>query len=203
MPPITPTLTTEGRQRRCDAGVRVELTNGTKVMATTATAAMAAGLAAVLQGSLRGDLARALGGTCLTLVALTVIALILIRRWIVDTSEERRLLAASQRQAQAERYKYFACQAAMEVEQGRLARDRAIEQRADAARLQVEREAMAAEFENKRADLIVETMRATFQMIYSRKFAPDQTPMGSLIEFPKQHPQQERSRSREHGVVRP
>lgn len=185
--------------------MHVELTNGTKVTAGTAAVAMAGGLTVVLHGTLRANLAHTVGGTCITLVALTVIALILIRRWIVDTSEERRMLAAAQRQAQAERSRYFAAQAAMEVEQGRLTRDRAIEQRADAARLKAERDAMAAEFENKRGELIAETMRATFQMIHSGKLAPEHHRQSTVIQFPKQHPQHqpERERSREHGVVGP
>lgn len=181
----------------------MELTNGTKVMASTATTAMAAGLAVVLQGTFRNNLAHAIGGTCITLVALTGIALILIRRWIVDTRAERCLLAAAQREAQAERSRYFAAQAAMEVEQGRLTRDRAIEQRADAARLKVERDAVAAEFENKRADLIAETMRATFQMIRSGKLAPEPQRQSTVIQFPHQLPQRERQRSQEHGAVGP
>lgn len=166
---------------------------------------MSGGLVVVLHGTLRGNLAHTVGGTCLTLVALTAIALILIRRWIVDTSEERRILAASQREAQNQKSTYIAAQAAMEVEQGRLTRDRAMQLRADAARLDAEREAMAAEFEEKRATLSSEAMEATFRMILGRKLDGPASVESKVIQFPHQHPQHqpERARSREHGGVAP
>jgi len=166
---------------------------------------MAGGLLVVLHGTLRSNLAHTVGGTCLTLVALTGIALILIRRWIVDTSEERRILAASQREAQNQKTTYIAAQATLEVEQGRLTRDRALQVRADAARLTAEREAMVAEFEEKRAALVSETMEATVRMIRGGKLTPPAAAESKVIQFPHQHPQHqpERARSREHGVVGP
>ncbi|MFF7452168.1 MULTISPECIES: hypothetical protein [unclassified Streptomyces] len=183
----------------------MERTNGTKVLATTATLAMAGGLAAVLYGTLRADLARALGGTCVTLTALTIIALILIRRWIVDTSHERQILAASQRETQNQKSMYIAAQAALEVEQGRLTRDRAAQLRADAARLKAERAAMDAEFEEKRAELVTQTMEATVLLIRSGKATAPAATENKVIQFPSQHAQAHptRERSREHGGARP
>lgn len=181
----------------------MELTNGTKVLAGTASVAMAGGLAAVLYGTLRADLARALGGTCVTLTALTVIALILIRRWIVDTSHERQCLAASQREAQNQKSAYIAAQAALEVEQGRLTRDRAVQLRADAARLKAERAIMEEEFEEARSALIQDTMEVTAQLLRGGKLTPGSPTKSTVIQFPRQHPQTELTRSREHGVVGP
>ncbi|WP_328436994.1 hypothetical protein OHA71_06735 [Streptomyces sp. NBC_00444] len=188
----------------------MELNGGTRVLATGAAAALTGGLSVVVYGTFRNDLGRALGGTCLTLTALTVIALILIRQWIVETSEERRLLAVSQREAQAEKSRYFAAQAALEVEQGRLSRDRAAERRADERRLMVERKAIADEFEEQKAALIAETMEATVMMFRDGKRAavPAQ---GKLIQLrqpqpqPEQEPQAhpERTRSRGRGVAGP
>jgi hypothetical protein len=181
----------------------MQLTGGTRALTGTAGATVAGGLSAVLYGTLRNDIARAVGGTCVTLTALTVVALVLIRQWIRDTADDRRLLAAAQREAQAERSRYFAAQAALEVEQGRLARDRSAEQRADAARLKAEREVMASEFEERRAALIAETMEATVLMMRGGELNPP--PSGNLIPFPHQQAerQPERARSREHGVVGP
>lgn len=185
----------------------MDLTGGTRVLAGTAGAALASGLAVVLYGTLRDDLARALGGTCVTLTALTVIALILIRQWIVDTSEERRALADATRRAADVRDRYVASQAALECEQTRLTRDRATERYADAALLKTEREAMAADFETRRGNLIAETMEATLLMFQGGKFNPEATGAGNLIHFPKQHPEVDpevsRERSREHGGVGP
>lgn len=184
----------------------MERTSG--AVRTTAVAAallVATGLAAILYGLIYDDLPRSIGGLGLTLIGLTVIALIVIRRWVTNTEQERRLLAASQREAQAERARYFAAQAALENEQGRLNRDMAAERLALSARLKTERDAMTRDFEEQRATVIAETMEATFLMFHGGKFAPTQTATGNLIEFPRQHPerQPERARSREHGVVGP
>lgn len=180
-------------------------TGGTLALTGAAGAAAVGGLSAVLYGTLRDDIARAVGGTCVTLTALTIIALVLIRRWIGDTADERRLLGAAQREAQAERFRYFAAQAVLEIEQGRLTRDRAAERRADAVRLKGEREALAGEFEERRAALIAETMEATVLMMRNGELAPKPTASGNLIPFPHQQAerQPERTRSREHGVVGP
>jgi hypothetical protein len=175
-------------------------------MAGAAATATGVGLTTVLYGTLHADIPHTVGGSCITLAALAVLGLILIRQWIVDTSEERRLLGAAQREAQSQRSKYFAAQAALQVEQGRLSLDRAAQVRSDAARLLAEREALRAEFEDKRAALIAETMEATILMIRSGKAAPQPKPIvGNLIEFPRQHHQTtaEPERTREHGVVGP
>lgn len=181
------------------------LTNGARVTAGTAATILTIGVSVVLYSTLHNDPSRVLLGTCITLSALTVIALILIRHWIGDTSEERRLLAASQREAQAERSRYFAAQAALEVEQGRLTVDRSTQLRADTKRLQVEREKMTADFEERRAALVSETIEEVVSMIVNGKLAPESPTENKVIQFPHQHshPQPERARSREHGVVSP
>lgn len=183
----------------------MDLTVGTKVIAGTAGATAAGGLAVSLYGIIRSDIARAMGGTCLTLTALTAVALVLIRRWITDTRDERRALAGAQRAAQSEQARYFASQAALEVEQGRLSRDMAAERRAITARMKAEREALAAEFEERRASLIAETMEATVLMIRDGKLAPAQPTQSKVIQLRQRQPQEHpaRERSREHGVVGP
>lgn len=162
---------------------------------------MAGGLALVIHGTAHREPAHTLGGTCITLTAVAVFALTLIRRWIVDTRDERRILAAAQREAIAEQSRYIAGQAALENEQGRLEQDMAAERAALAARLKAEREALAAEFAERRDSLIAETMEATVLMMKEGKLAPGQQATANLIPFPKQEPQ--RARTREHGVVGP
>lgn len=184
----------------------MERTSGAiKTTAAVAAAVVLAGLAALLYGLVRDDLPRSIAGLGLAIVGLTVISLIAIRRWVTDTRDERRLLAASQREAQSQKSVHIAAQAALECEQGRLNQDMAAERRALTVRLKAEREAMARDFAEQRATVIAETMEATFLMFHSGKFAPTKTVSGNLIEFPRQHPerQQERARSREHGVVGP
>lgn len=167
-----------------------------------AAAAMAGGLSVIVYGIIRNDPARSLGGACLAITALTLISLTVLRRWIVDTSDERRILDAARRHAEAERSRYFAAQAALENEQGRLNRDMAAERLSLAVRLQVERETMAADFEEKRATLISETMEATVRMVHGGKLAPKRLPSCNLIQFPEQQ-SRERERSRGHNEVAP
>lgn len=175
-------------------------------MAAAAAVVALAGLLAILYGIAYDDLPRSIGGLGLTIIGLTVIALITIRKWVTDTRAERQLLAASQREAQAQKFRYLTAQAALEVEQGRLRRDIDSERRAITIHLKAEREAMAREFDEQRATVISETVEASFLMFRSGKVAAARTATGKLIQmFPQQHPQhqEERARSRERGVVGP
>jgi hypothetical protein len=187
----------------------MSLTAGTRVTVTAAATAMLGGLGIILYGVLRDDLPASIAGLSLTLTALTAIALILLKGWITDTREERRLLATTQCEAQGEKSRYVALQAALEAEQGRLTQDRAAQRRADQQRLKVERDAMERQFEEQRASLAAETMEATFLMIHNGKFAPDEPTHNKVIQFPRDLPHQQpqrhpgRERSREHGVVGP
>lgn len=184
----------------------MDLSGGMRAAAVAGAALLFGGLGVTLHGIIRDDLPHSIGGGCLTLTALLAWALVLIRRWICDTTEERHALNEARRRADEERGRHFAGQAALECEQGRLNRDMAAERRALTVRLKAEREAMAAEFQESRDALIAETMEATVLMMKGRAFAPGTSVTGKLIRlFPEQQPQhqRERQRSREHGVVGP
>jgi hypothetical protein len=152
-------------------------------------------------------MAGSIGGACLVMVGLTLIILVCVRRWIVNTREAERLLAAAQRQAQEERTQYIAAKAALENEHGRLNRDMAAERARIRATLVAERAKMRAEFEEERATLASEAFRTGVEMERAGMLKPDRQPAGNLIKFPKQVPQPDpapaRERSREHGVVGP
>jgi hypothetical protein len=137
------------------------------------------------------------------MIALTAASLLVIRRWVTDTRAERCILAATQRETQAERARYIAAQAALTNERTRMRRDLDAEQAAMVERARVDREALDDEFEARRADLICETMEDTVRMFHDGKFAPTTRRRGALIQFPRQQPQEQQGRSREHGVVRP
>jgi hypothetical protein len=179
----------------------MDLTGGTRATATAAGTILLGGLSIILYGIIRDDLARAVGGAFLTVIALTFIALFVIRRWIVDTSNERVALAAATTKAQDECARYIALQAALENEQGRLRQDVNAELAALNERLEVERRKMDADFEERRNDLISRTMEVTVRMFHKGKFAPEAARSGSVIPFPQQEPQPQRAR--EHGVVGP
>ncbi|MET7436595.1 hypothetical protein [Streptomyces sp. NPDC005568] len=168
-----------------------------------AGAGMLAGLSVVAYGAYRGNLAHVVAGTCLTLVTLTVCALVFIRKWILDTRDERRILGATQRAAEVERSRYVAAQAALENEQGRLRQDVAAEHHALAVRLTAERAALTTEFEAKRGEYMAEAMEVAVRLIVGKKLDPTQVASAKLIQFPQSLPHQQRERSREHGVVGP
>lgn len=181
----------------------MDLTASTKATTATAAVVMTAGLSAILYGVIRSDLPRALGGACLTTPALVLLALVAIRAWVMNTSEERRLLAASTREAQAERSRYFAAQAALENEQVRLNRDMAADRARAAATLAADRKAMEAYFDEKRAKLVTDAFTIGVQMERAGMLKPKKPATGNLIQFPQQERAAERERSREHGVVGP
>lgn len=182
----------------------MDVTGGMRAATAAGTAVLISGLGVTLHGIIRDDLSHSIGGTCLTLVALLTIGLVVLRRWIVDTSERERLLDEARRFADAERVRYIAAQAALENEQGRLTQDRAAERLADAARLIEERKALRAEFEEQRATLITETMEATVRMIQQRRLVASPAPSKVIqLRQPQRQRLVERERSREHGVVGP
>lgn len=183
----------------------MDVTAGTKATATAAAAVMAGGIAVILYGVIRDDLSRSLGGACLTMTALTLIALIAIRKWTTDTGEERRILAAAQRETQSERTRYIAAQAALENELNRLIRDAAADRARGHVALNSEREAIHQQFEEKRAQLVCDTLAIAVGLVRGTTDDHARAENNVVIQFPTQQPEQtgERERSREHGVVGP
>lgn len=179
----------------------MDLTGGTRTTATTAGTILLGGLTLTTFGAIRDNVAHSVSGTCFTILAVTVIAMLIMRRWVVDASDERRRLAEAERRAQDEYASYIALKAALEVEQGRLRQDISAEHAALNERLDVERAAMEEEFEMARTELSNEAMRIAFSWVKSGKVQPPERARNNLIAFPQQDPQQERAR--EHGGVRP
>ncbi len=178
----------------------MRLASGTAIAYTAVATALCGGVALALNGILHDQIPHSLGGVGAVMIALTTAALLVIRRWVTDTRTERGLLATAQREAQTERARYIAAQAALESERTRMSRDLDAEQAALAERARVERDALEAEFEERRADLICETMESTVRMFHDGKFAPDTRRDATLIQFPNQ---QQEPRSRGRGVVGP
>jgi E3 ubiquitin-protein ligase DOA10 len=183
----------------------MSLTGSTRTTTTAGIALLAAGLALCTSGAIRDSLPHALGGTCLTTVALTLIALTLIRQWVSDTRHERKDLAAARHDAEAQQRKFFALQAANEGEMARFKRDMNMEKARIVETLRVEREAMRAQFEEERLQVSQNAFRMGVEMERSgalRAVKPVQ--LDNLIPFPEQASRaSEHQRSREHGVVGP
>lgn len=153
---------------------------------------------------MRDDMPHSLSGTSLIIAASTLIALTLIRAWVVDTRQEKEELADQRRSAAAQERKYFALQAALEGEMTRMRQDINAEQARITQTLAVEREAMQAKLEEDRLELSKEAFRAGVEMERAGLLKPEEPEHpANLIPFPSPHPEPEQNRSREHGVVGP
>lgn len=183
------------------------LTANSKMGVAAAVGILIVGFAVIIRSTMQDHVAGSIAGACLVMSGLTITVLVLCRHWIMDTRDERRVLAAAQRQADGERTRYIAVQAAFENEQVRLKRDMAAERARMAATLAAERKAMAAEFAETRATEMSDAFRAGAEMERAGMLKPARaTTPGNLIQFPGQgQPAREpqRERSREHGVVGP
>ncbi|MFD9445015.1 hypothetical protein [Streptomyces sp. NPDC060001] len=177
-----------------------------QTMAAAGAALLTGGLSVGIHGVVRGDIPHALGGIALGFTGLFVIALVAIRRWICDTSIERRDLAQARREADAEHHTYIAARADLESEMTRLNRDMNTERRRIATALLADRRALEAEFEDKKLQVEGEAFRLGVRMERAGMLKPDEQPAPpNLIQFPKQQPDAapERERSRGHNEVAP
>ncbi|MEU6597931.1 hypothetical protein [Streptomyces flaveolus] len=185
----------------------MEFTAASRAAAAMAAIILISGFAAIIHSTSHDHVAGAIGGACLVMVALSIIVCVLVRHWIVNTNTERAILAAAQREAQAERTRYIAAQAALENEMGRLNRDMAAERARIAASYLAEQTKLRKEFEEERAQLAADAFQTGVQMERAGMLKPGaEHARGKLIPlFPEQHPAcaPERERSREHGNVGP
>lgn len=183
----------------------MDLTSGTRATMMAAAVVMLGGLGFTLHGVWRDHPDCSLAGVVLCMIALTVIILTVIHHWITDTRAERAALAAAQREAQEETARCFAERAALQNERLRLYRALAADRAADRERLDAERAAMEAEFEQARAEISAEAMRIFASWYVDGKVCPPERKSGSIIRFPDQMRERvpTRERSREHGVVGP
>lgn len=183
----------------------MDVTAGTRATAVSAALIMTGGIAVVLYGIIRADIARALGGACLTMTALTLIALVSIRRWTTNTQVERQRLADATRDAEIERTRYVAGQAALEMERERVLRDAASEREQVAARLRNDQATMRNQFEDERATLQCESFEAGASMALRGLFdRPAPSAHGKVVSFPfPSQPARERDEIGDRGVSQP
>jgi hypothetical protein len=181
----------------------MESTATSKAAIAGAILIMIAGFAAILYTARHGNEAVSIAGACLILSGLTLTALIQVKGWTTNTSDERRILAAAQREAIAERSRYITARAALEGEHNRLAQNMATERAQLTARLDTERKKMRDDFEGERATIMAEAFQTGAEMERAGLLKPGTPKQGNLIQFPRGLPDQQRERSREHGVVGP
>jgi hypothetical protein len=161
----------------------------------------AAGILVTLFATLRNDPARAAAGSAVTITALTMFALPVIRKWILDASDMREQQCVARRETEAERLRYAAGLAAAEGERERLRQDMAYESKRAAARLATERAALQQQFADERTQLIAETFDAAVRMVQDGLLdAPARD--RSVVRFPAPSRHSEAA-STSRGVSRP
>ncbi|MFJ8855289.1 hypothetical protein [Streptomyces sp. NPDC102437] len=180
----------------------MDLTAGTRATAVGAALIIGAGLSIVLYGIIADDLPRTIGGAIGTMTALTFICLVAIRRWVTNTAAERKRLGDAVRDADADRMRYVAAQAALEAERGRLQRDAAAERQQLTARLHTERAALDARFEEERAKLICETTEAAFRLFHDGRLDTSDANSARIIGFPTPAHHQRAAQESHRGATR-
>lgn len=162
----------------------MDQTAGSRAAAAGAALIPSAGLSTVVYGIVTENLERTVGGAIFTMTALTLIALVLIRRWITNAATERQRHDDAVRAADTERMRYVAAQAALEVERGRYRRDIASEHQRMTATLEAKRAALCERFEEERNKLICDTVESTVELVRDGLLNPTTHQYGQIIGFP-------------------
>lgn len=129
---------------------------GARSISAGAVIFLIAGLATTGVGIAHSAPAASISGAFLAVMALTCIALALLRRWIKDTSAERARLAAATFAANEERTRYIASLAALDAERGRVRRDASLNTARMRTQLDADREKIRDEFERQRERIVGE-----------------------------------------------
>jgi hypothetical protein len=134
------------------------------LVASASTIALATGVALTAAGLITRDSAQSASGASVIILALATIGLLLLRRWITDTSAERGRLATALADAAAERDRYIAANAAVEAERARVRRDAASLATQQRAQLAAEREHLQGSFERERERIATDAFRTGAMM---------------------------------------
>ncbi|MFE0376203.1 hypothetical protein ACFW1M_11565 [Streptomyces inhibens] len=164
---------------------------------------LAAGLALLAYGLATDSTTRTTGGVCLTSCALLFAALLAIRTWITDTSQERARLHDATRAADTERERYQAAQFAMEAERERMRRDAVGAAHRVEAALKSERELLREQFEEERNALISEAFETAVRLVRAGVLDAPAAHQDCVIPFPTQGHPAEGEPTRGRGVTRP
>lgn len=168
---------------------------------TAAGVILAAGLTLVARGLAHNATPETLVGVVLCISAQMLGCMRLIYWWVTNTAVLRTALLASKQHHDEEAAKYSAGLLANAAEQDRTRRALLEGARRLDQTLKVERAALEAEFEEKRADLVSRTMETTLRLARAGEF--DETAVRErarervIVPFPTQPADYERARGRD------
>lgn len=134
-------------------------TRGARGIIAASTITLIAGIATTATGLTAGDTARSASGASITIIGLATLSLIVLHRWVTDTSAERGRLAAATTAASNEQARYIAGLAAVDAERARVRRDATAMARHQLAQLEAERAKLQAEFDADRERISTEAFR--------------------------------------------
>lgn len=158
----------------------------TRGAAATAAVGVAAGIVVAIWGVAGEQPVRSVSGGCLAIISLTICIANCVRIWVSNTTAERILLGQATRDADAERARYIAAQAALELERKRVQRDGERTSARLAAQLAAEREALHRDIEEQRAKIICETLVTTVGLMHDGMMEDSPSEHGKIIGFPTQ-----------------
>lgn len=137
---------------------------GARGILVASATTLTTGIALTAAGLITADSAESASGASVIILALAMIGLTVLHRWITDTSAERGRLATALTAATAERDRYIAANAAVEAERSRVRRDAASMASQQRAQLAVEREQMQNAFDRDRERLATDAFRTGAMM---------------------------------------
>ncbi|MGW1840871.1 hypothetical protein [Streptomyces sp. NPDC002067] len=154
--------------------------------------------AAVIAAAMRYDkAATAVAGVAVILLVLTWLVMVYLRRWICDTTAARERYDATRSDLDAERRSYVAFQAALQGERDRLRAELAAGRAALEERLRIERERLAQEFDDQRAELIRSTFESAVDLVQRGLLdAPAAEAGARVIRLPAARPARSESATR-------
>lgn len=134
-------------------------TRGIGGIIAASTVTLIAGIATTAIGLIVGDTSKSASGASITIIGLATLSLIVVRRWVTDTSAERGRLAAATTAAHNEEARYMAGVAAVDAERARVRRDATALAQHQLTQLAAEREKLRCEFDADRERISTEAFR--------------------------------------------
>ncbi|MFF5451819.1 hypothetical protein ACFY40_11340 [Streptomyces sp. NPDC012950] len=148
-----------------------------------------------------GSMPSVIAGVALCISSQLIACMHVLHRWITNVTAERAALADARQRLDQEAAKYSAGLLALAAERGRIQRDAITAASRRDATLKAEREALQAEFEEGRAELISRAMETALRLKQSGALDEPAARERVIVPFPQQPADYERIRERGRDVI--